>query len=630
MKLYCSQLLSLLLCLAMYMAHASPSAIKLNKNQAAHIGIMEDESCDLSPEQAYLKYIQGNFKLLKGNNYNAGFTKSVYWLILQAAPDQDSVFFVLGNAHINDIMFYHIVSGKPVFNYQTGDHFKFSQRPLKCRLFVFPLGRNITSSELFLVRVDKHNESLQINTDVLNRTGFYSKIANYNLINGILSGAVILLIAFGLFLFITVHDPLYLYYVLYLLIMYLWVIADKGYGYQYLWPDSAYFASRARPFFNSLMNIFALHFMQIFIGQDSKSKLFRPILYLKTGLGLLGGLFLIPVSSAYYHNATLFLLLIMLVLSACTCAAILLSILEKIRQGNKQAWFYLMSIAALIVFGLAEVFVHAGSEEVFNSYLSAFGIQTGLIIEAIILTFGLAHRFNSYRLDRKRLLVDINRKQEEITTGIITTQENERKKISDQLHDDVGAMLSIATWQVNAVLSSDVYADEKVKEKLQRTGQVLEQISQTIRTLSHTLSPWAIEKYGLNKAVTELVYNINLSEKVSIEFIVVGFESTDAYPIYFLNDIYRVIQELLNNILKHSEASNACLQLIEHDELISLIVEDNGRGIATNSSKTASGIGLASVRSKIACFKGKIEIKSDHGTLIVIEIPRLSGDSADA
>lgn len=663
---FCAGALLLLLILSGNFAY--PKLYKKNPAAVGSIFMLEDRDISVGPENAYARYKSGGFRAWKGYRYNAGFTRSVYWLLLDVPPNPDSLFFVLGDAHLNDVRFYELASGKPVLKYQTGDHFKFKQRPVQGRLFVFPLissdfpdskgssgspafpgshalavshafsdlpaapgspafaaapGIAPSLNSLYLIRVDKHNESLQMSTQILTRADFYVKQSNYNLINGILCGSVLVLILFGSFLFITVKDPLYLYYILYVLLICLWIVADKGYGYQYLWPDSVYFASRSRPVFNALMNFALLHFMQAFIGQTRQSKLFRPILLLKVSFMFLALLFLIPLSPAYYTNFTYVMLVLMLILCAFTCIFILTSVILKIKEGNKQAWFYLFSISPLVFFGLAELIIHAGSKEMSNSYLAAFGIQTGLILEAIILTFGLAQRFNSYRLDRERLLLEVNVKQQEVTASIIDTQEQERRKISDQLHDDVGSMLSIAIWQLSAVLTAEGCVKEGAKEKLEEAEEVLKNVAQVIRRLGHTLSPWGIQKYGMNKALTDLAYQINLSEKTALEYAIIGFESCGHYPIPFLNDIYRIIQELLTNIIKHACADNAYLEVVEHSDHVNIIVEDNGKGIEFPFSENSPGIGLESIRAKIAYFNGKMEIrrKSEHGTIVVIEIP---------
>ena len=130
-----------------------------------------------------------------------------------------------------------------------------------------------------------------------------------------------------------------------------------------------------------------------------------------------------------------------------------------------------------------------------------------------------------------------------------------------------------------------------------------------------------IEKYGFRKAIEDLVYAINLSEKISLETVIVGFDNTTGYPVTLLHTIYSIILELLNNIIKHSEARHAIMELIEHEHNLSLMVEDDGVGIADIGD--SKGKGLAAIQSKTDLLNGKMEIsrKKDHGTLIIIEIP---------
>lgn len=373
---------------------------------------------------------------------------------------------------------------------------------------------------------------------------------DHQLINGILSGAVIVLLLFCLFLFISIKDRLYLYYILYVLLICFWILMDKD-DHNLNSPE------------------------------------------------------LMPVPAVF------------------ACILILASVSLKIKAQNRQTWLYLAATFPLVFFGLAEVWIHAGSTETGNAYLSAFGMQTGLILEVMILTFHLAQQFNSYRLEREALLQAINIKQQEITSGFIDTQELERRRISDQLHDDVGSMLSIASWQISSVLTAEGYVKESAKEKLEEAEEVLKHVAQSIRTLGHTLSPWGIQKYGMNKVLTDLAYQINISEKTALEYAIIGFESCGRYPIPFLNDLYRIIQELLTNIVRHASANNAYLEVVEHSDHVNIIVEDNGKGIEFPSSPGSAGIGLESIRSRITYFKGNMEIrkKPEQGTIVVIEIP---------
>jgi len=206
-----------------------------------------------------------------------------------------------------------------------------------------------------------------------------------------------------------------------------------------------------------------------------------------------------------------------------------------------------------------------------------------------------------------------------IMQQVMEAEESERRKIADQLHDDVGSMLSLASVNISSTLEKNG-EDEAAEAKLNKAHEILSSVSVTIRDLSHQLTPLAIEKYGFRKAVEDLAYTINLSEKITLELIIIGLEDASGYPVIFLHNLYRIIQELLHNIIKHAHATHAMLELVEHTQYISLIVEDNGAGIPTTSTK---GKGLNNIQSKIAYLEGRMEITGNEksGTLIVIEIP---------
>lgn len=207
----------------------------------------------------------------------------------------------------------------------------------------------------------------------------------------------------------------------------------------------------------------------------------------------------------------------------------------------------------------------------------------------------------------------------EVMQGAIDAEESERHKIADQLHDEAGAMLALASLNISSVMEKGA-GDAHSREKIERAHAILGTVSSSIRDISHRLTPLVIEKYGFRKAIEDVSYSINLSGKLKLQTLIIGFETSKKYPVSLLNNLFRVIQELLHNILKHAQAGSAMLQLVEHDNHISLMVEDDGVGIEDYSN--ATGKGIKTIQSKIAYLNGQmaIEKKMDRGTLIVIEI----------
>lgn len=407
---------------------------------ASKIHILEDKSITLNPSQVLSLFKQGKSHEMLNSTFNPGFTNSVYWLIIKSEPGNLNHKLIIGNAHINKLEFYIADKNSPRLQYITGDNFPFNQRPVNNRLFIFPLEADTGS--LYLIKVDKHGESLQLDVQILPSQQLYQKSANENLITGVLWGITILVLVFVCFMFITIREKLYFHYLLYILIISLWIVADKGYGYQFLWPDYPDFASRARPVFNAISNIMIIQLMQSFIDQNKTSPFYRPLNIIKIASFFLALSFLIL--PAELHNFSFWFLGTLMLLGGLTIILLTTSLAQQIVKGNRTAWFYLVSIFMLIVFSIAELFIHGGNSSSTLNYLSNFGVQTGLVIEIIILNFGLAHRFNSYKNEKESLLIEVNKKQNELTGRIIETQEIERRKIANQLHDDVGSMLSLA------------------------------------------------------------------------------------------------------------------------------------------------------------------------------------------
>ena len=207
----------------------------------------------------------------------------------------------------------------------------------------------------------------------------------------------------------------------------------------------------------------------------------------------------------------------------------------------------------------------------------------------------------------------------ELIKKISASQEAERWRIADQLHDEVGSMISV----VRLNLSEHPLRDEGITaEKLAAANRILANVADTVREMSHQLMPVAIRQYGLINAIRQLINDINISGKIYIEELIYGFDDLSKYPEDFQISFYRIIQELFQNIMKHAKATNAIFQLIEHPDSINLYIEDNGKGI-TNNNNEQGGKGIGLLTNRIDYFEGKISIEGQpgKGTLIVIDIP---------
>jgi two-component system NarL family sensor kinase len=211
-----------------------------------------------------------------------------------------------------------------------------------------------------------------------------------------------------------------------------------------------------------------------------------------------------------------------------------------------------------------------------------------------------------------------NKHQVELLRTLDKAQEKERREIADKLHDEVGAMLSILKLNLSTATGFD---NGNKTAPLSASMAIVDELSGQIRNLSHTLMPVVVEKYGMIRGVKDFVDKINAASKLKTELLITGFENENSLSVDVQMHIYRIVQELMNNIIKHSGATNALIQMVEHDGFVSLIVEDNGNGFNENENK---GNGLYVLRSKVELMKGEMNIESTSGagTSFMIALPK--------
>jgi two-component system, sensor histidine kinase LadS len=582
--------------------------------------ILEDKERTLPATQALDLFQEGKYTLQADHQFNPGFTRSVYWLAVKAdsAALTDSLVLVIGQTVINKIEFYAVARGQVQLQLKTGDHYPYKQRPLQTPEFCFPLSKHC---DLYLLRIDKHNESLQLTFDTLDPGAFISFQSTNSFITGGLTGVIILLLIFGLYLSFITRRKIYIFYLLYITSGWFWVLSDLGYGFKYIWPESIWFASRSRPLFCDLTIALSLQYLIYYLGNIRSSMLKKLLRITSYAAFFFVGLWLLPID---VHEASQLAWVMLLSIPLLVVIYVILSFItlfSEARNKNIMALFYLGALIPLMTLTLVNILNHSGFINISGSILEHYGVPIGYVCEAIILTFGLAFRFNSYRLEKERLQLAIERHQTENAKALIDTEAKERQRIADELHDISGSMISAARLNIHSVLEKNFTADHDARLKLEKAEEALASVAVTVRNLSHALSPVMLQKLGFKKSVENIITFFNTSGKLRIEVLVVGFETYEPRNERLYTVLYSIIYELLNNTVKHSGASDAVIQLVEHEDSVTLIVEDNGKGMLKAFENTGTK-GLSGIVSKINYFDGAIEFdNTDHGLVISIEIP---------
>lgn len=227
-----------------------------------------------------------------------------------------------------------------------------------------------------------------------------------------------------------------------------------------------------------------------------------------------------------------------------------------------------------------------------------------------------------YKLTQKTELQNLLSSQQELAAkAVIEAEEKERKRISGDLHDGLGQLLSVASMNLSVLGSKLKFEDMECDKAYNQTVNLLKESYQEMRSISHQMMPNALLKNGLPEAVQSFLNEIN-PELIQVSFHAEGFKTRLDSNVEIV--LYRVIQECINNVIKHAKAQHLDVQMELLEKSLNCIIEDNGVGF--DKTAPSNGIGINNIRSRVNFIKGNLDISSSpkKGTSISIYVPILS------
>lgn len=235
------------------------------------------------------------------------------------------------------------------------------------------------------------------------------------------------------------------------------------------------------------------------------------------------------------------------------------------------------------------------------------------------------HRFNvnqiihsqTEEINRQRITELENNVKIESMHSMIQGQEAERERVAKDLHDSLGGLLSTVKLHFDAIQSQS--ANVGKMQEYQRAYTLLDEACNEVRQISNDLQPSALHKLGLVPAVNDLINRVRTADAPTIDFHHYGINGS-VDPRVSLN-VFRIVQELLSNSLKHSGATNISLVLTQTHDALSVVVQDNGKGYQPGT--TPMGMGTENISSRVNYLKGDLSIHSviGEGTTTQIDIP---------
>lgn len=426
-------------------------------------------------------------------------------------------------------------------------------------------------------------------------------------------------------LFLYTKDKSFKYYAFYNFTLILYVLSKKEFIYHYFVDNilGQFFNKEDATSFSKFMNwyiqiifydfyfIFSIYFLDL--NQTLKTITNVIIRLLNVVLVCFSILFLITYK---YNNFSLFFQLFQCVYLPLVLLLFIYLLPKAYKHSGKHKYFYLTGLCFYIFFALVGFYLSVYTSN--NGNVIKYFL-TGVLIENFCFVLGLAYKIKLVNEENQysKAIIAFEKQHQEIAKleALIDGEENERRRIAQELHDGLNGDLSAIKYRLSLLEESNLNA--AATENLIEIINMIDESCNQVRSISHNLMPSSILDYGLIESVKEYCVKINNSDNFKIDFQFFG--NYIALSKKTETVIYRVIQELVTNILKHARATEAIIQFNYREEEIFITVEDNGIGFDKNS--TFNGIGHKNINSRVAFLNAHLDVDSSSaGTSYTISI----------
>jgi signal transduction histidine kinase len=539
---------------------------------------------------------------------NLGYNDSILWLIIpikNLSRSNENLLLEIQNPHIDRLQAYCISNrGIQTVGDETGDAHPFNTRYVKHRNFLWPLHACESDAFTLIIKIDKRNSSLFIPAYLVTESKHRLQSSRTNIFYGICFGMMILIVLYSITAGVFLKSRIYFLYAGFILSAILFLATAEGLSFQFIYPNTVDFNSLFRGIMVGVTSISMTLFTRDFLNTVKYTPGIDRILL---SIALIFTVFL-PFSIIFdkqFFQQSQLILPIVLGLAAIANLSGLLAAVISIPQQRNTSIFYIVAYLAIVVTGIITITEDFGWIEKIP-----FNIMfIGALFEIIVFSVGLTYRVKKVYDERNDLSQKISRHQKEMMHAYVQGIEKERERIAGELHDNIGSRLS----NLRRIISQKNAADpEYMEEQL----QILEN---DVRALSHQMSPTAIQFKGLTQVATDLI--ADLQNVSATTFTIQCYDVPEPLSEQITHQIYRVIQEAAQNIVKHAQATEADIQLFGHETELVVTIEDNGRGFHSETAST--GLGLFQIKARVESLGGNIEISSvpGYGTQLMITVP---------
>ena len=540
----------------------------------------------------------------------------LYFLLKLSAKDTATGFYLsIDNTSLDAIGIYKIKDRTGKLVYQGGCLMPFKKNN-KYVWHTTPVdvGKNPAFYLIALIAAQKNiNVRYEIiSSDTLQRNyEFYERIVLFY------TGSVCMIIAIIVLSFILFRKEVFLVYLGYIVCFFCWMLLHYGRLFPWLYPNVPIINQIAKPV-SSLGAAFFLLLSLYFV--------FRPNLQFSKGLRrlvkgtlyallVIGGsmlLLLLPGLSALIKIVLTTAWHIGLIFTMCL---IVLIPLHFYYNGTTAKIF---SCAVIVICVMAVVQLFANSGYINNFFINEHGMAMASLLEMTVMAFGLFYSLQEEISQKKKQVLVLENEQTETLKKLISVQDDERKRIAGDLHDNIGPLL--AALKINFRRIIHLREEELQHGLVDKTEVIIDNAIAEIRNVAHNLMPKGLSSNGLINTLNEYFDSLQQLYSKTIFF---DHQIGAVLNPQLQTNLYRIICELVLNAARHSKAALINVNIYTKGQQVFVSIYDNGQGFRQKPADQKQTLGLQSAESRVMYMKGKFNLNSeiDKGTQIAIEIP---------
>jgi signal transduction histidine kinase len=242
------------------------------------------------------------------------------------------------------------------------------------------------------------------------------------------------------------------------------------------------------------------------------------------------------------------------------------------------------------------------------------GILVIVLLLIILVSFRMRAKKNRIIAEQKIQKLE-DEKKLMAAQSILVGQEKERERIARELHDGIGVLLSTASIHFSSVESK---TDKETSEMLKKANKLLKDASKEVRQISHNMMPGVLSKFGLQEAIEDIFEDVEEAGDMRVELDIALGDERLAENTEIM--IYRIVQEMLNNTLKHAKASVVSMTLLKKDNHLVIEYKDDGVGFDETKLPKDKNLGLLGIRTRVEYLGGTVDMKSEPGKGISYKI----------